>query len=552
MKKFFLMLAAIPALCMVSCSKDNNPDDNPGNNPGGNNTTDNQAVLSEAIYYGEKLVNGFGYYSMTFEKGDQTLRLDVFGSVATDSSAASITGGDYTLTSVNSPANRTYFLAENTSDEVGTLLWNGNTPVLVTGGKVTVNVGPSGYRVTLALTAGGETIDWVYNGRISFVDQYERAPRQPIVADRLMIAYLGQAEGSSLGTLLINIGNSSAPNTILRAYMTIPLPEDSERIEIPTGTFEISENTNQPNKIEPGYITSQGIGGSLEYELTSAGYLKSAVVLESGTLTITQEGPNSYRVRTDFAGTRVAGGSSIVNMGPEAGVIYDGVISGTPDYVTDYSKPESNLTEDLDVSDMGLVNMFYDGWVYDEASTQLIFRFVFYSDSLEISRSSGYEQDAVLWINGTGDFVSLQVTGGMVSDINAVLDGTYPMYGKYDYTYEENTTRPAMPGESPAGALDIYSGCWYGNIYEEAGSLYIGTYAGFIADEGVLTLTPNTDYTILTVELDGFKDRNGNTISGKFEVELDLEPSSDSVMNAAPEMNVMKLPALPAGAIRIR
>ena len=60
MKKLFLMLAAIPALCLASCSKD---DPSGGKNPGNDNpnTDDSRVILSEAVYYGEKLCAGYGF-----------------------------------------------------------------------------------------------------------------------------------------------------------------------------------------------------------------------------------------------------------------------------------------------------------------------------------------------------------------------------------------------------------------------------------------------------------------------------------------------------------
>ena len=556
MKKLFLILAAIPALCLASCSKDD-PQDNGGRPDDGGNTP-GRVTLTDAVYYGEKLGGGVGFYSIFLENGNESLRLDMFGTVANDPSSASLGAGEYTLGSIDSPANRTYFAADSVSDDLGTLYWNGDTAYLVSGGTVTVNVAAGGYRLTIKLNVGDKEINWVYNGKIAFINQYERAPRVPVEAHYLEMAYLGTAPtNDNLGYVgIILLDDPYNFDTSIQLMVTIPIPEDSDKLEVPTGTFTVSNSLDAPYQIEAGYLEGIYLGGSYEWTRTAAGYLKSAVMIEGGTMTIEKNGEQNYTIKTNLSGSVVApSGQTVAIIGYESDIIYELNNYDTPSqYIDDQSLPYSTITNDIDISELNLTDMYYDAFSF--GSNQVVCRMVFTSPTLSIVPAQDYSGSGNVNLNfselADAALISVQLTIGSASSMPT---GRFPMYNEYDYDFKANVMRPAMPGEGEPLAL-LSGGSWfvsyYSDVWDYDGETYMfmGEYAGFCKNEGYVTITVTGDENNMTASLtlEDVVDKHGYTISG---TASDIKINEINATRATAGSAAEVFSSLPKGTFRV-
>lgn len=161
MKKLISLIAlTISAYAMVSCREETTVCTFPPPPP--------PTVLMDAIYYGEQLAEDVGCFSLTFTKGNNKLRLDIFSVVALNPYHPRILSGNYHLGTMEEASVHTYFVAESESSDFGTLYWDNGIPVLVTGGTVNVSADSSGYHFIIALHAGEAEVNWKYSGYLSF------------------------------------------------------------------------------------------------------------------------------------------------------------------------------------------------------------------------------------------------------------------------------------------------------------------------------------------------------------------------------------------------
>lgn len=524
MKKYFLMLATMAAALFVSCEKDK-PGDNPPPPPPPAGTT----VLNEAVYYGEKLGKDFGYYSMTFTNGDDKLRLDIFSGVASDADNAKPVAGQYELGTQAEPTIKTFFLAGDTNAEIGTLYWDNGTPVMVTGGEVSLQVAAGGgFRAAIKLQAGDTEIDWDFNGsKVTFINKYEAPPRTPVKVGGMVIAYLGDYNLSSTPMDDIAIQLESADDKDPRALilrMPVPTNAEKDKIEIPTGTFQVVKDPQEPYKIAAGYPEGALLLYSREDEYNPDGSTKRLTAIDGGTVTITRDG-NKLSITTNLEGTMID--SKGVLAGKVTDIIYNLEPIEVPQYVEDFTTTKSTLTEDKVLENYP--NLYMDGWTIVEDGSKAIYRLVFSTEGLEVVEAPNYGTTFGLAIRGEGDLICLQY----ICDPKAVT-GTYPVADGYAQDIM-NTTLAGMLGLGDILALQ-FAGTNYAEIRNVDGRPTVVNQAGAIPGKGSITVT-ETDKSI-SVEVDLY-DRYDHHISGT----LVFDPSSVQAVNALKTMGAASITA---------
>lgn len=534
MKKYFLMFATFAAaLTMMSCNKDEGTTPPP-------ETEDDELKLNldEALYYGEKLGADAGYYSMTFVVDDTNnkLRLDMFGSAVDPASTPKLSAGSYELGTRETPTAKTYFVATSGTDTEGTLYWNNDTPVLITGGTVNVQSAAGGYTIKLELTAGDETIKAKYSGNISFEDVRVDPPRTPITANAYLAQYTGEytLATNQVGTLVFLMQDAENTNQQLQLSITIPYPTEgdypADYVTMPEGTFEVVDNPQEAYQIIP---TSNDVAeGTYSAEIVyKSGAISYGVLIQGGTVTITKTGENTYDVTTDLSGTKFSYTSSgKLQLGQEVTDIEWNLTGAQVQYALDMTNPMSSLTENKELTD--LTGVFADPWgVPGTNNKNYIWRIILHNEDLVIDANNPYyNQDGTLYVSGEGDAMMMQLITSSASEFPV---GTFNVENTYDYVYPVGNTLSGKPILNVGGAapLGLGVGTWYYYIGpNDEGQMAVLDGAGAVIKQGSINITTSDNKTY-NIAVDIF-DKYGHNITGTFAVTVDSGQASFSSNDA--------------------
>lgn len=526
MKKYFLILAALTAGLFVSC---NNGNDKGPDKPPIDPTDPDIVTLSAPIYYGEKITENVGYYSMTLTKGDDKLRLDMFSGVASDPTKAKPLGGTYKLGTVEEATSETYFVAKQNEDTEGTLFWDNGTPVFVTAGTVMVQIGTGNtYTITLNLTAGDTTIDWKYSGSIVFEDKSVRPPRKPLTGNDYQVDYQGEyfLGSKRMGMLRFVMNSVEEPNTTLQIFMTIPYPEDEDNVAIPNGTFGVEKDPQDEYKIMESYVDGGSFQYTFEVERNSSGMPTGVVVVTGGTATISTEG-GKLSITTNFNGN-LANPSSGAVIGTEEGIIYTLETESIPP-VLNLTKPLSNLENDVEITVEEYPNIFIsDPFYLDQAQTMIIWRMVFTTEGLTVVEASDFGTTGSLNLVGEGKLLGIQFITPAESE---GPEGTFPFNDKYpNETYTVGTSIPGALGNG-LDMLGIGNGTWYAEVEIVDGRLVAVVNAGAMVSEGSVEIKLNDTTKVMTAIVD-MQDKYGHKVGGTLDYNLATEASLQSVANS--------------------
>jgi len=534
MKKYFLMFATFAAaLTMMSCNKDEGTTPPP-------ETEDDELKLNldEALYYGEKLGADAGYYSMTFVVDDTNnkLRLDMFGSAVDPASTPKLSAGSYELGTRETPTAKTYFVATSGTDTEGTLYWNNDTPVLITGGTVNVQSAAGGYTIKLELTAGDETIKAKYSGNISFEDVRVDPPRTPITANAYLAQYTGEytLATNQVGTLVFLMQDAENTNQQLQLSITIPYPTEgdypADYVTMPEGTFEVVDNPQEAYQIIP---TSNDVAeGTYSAEIVyKSGAISYGVLIQGGTVTITKTGENTYDVTTDLSGTKFSYTSSgKLQLGQEVTDIEWNLTGAQVQYALDMTNPMSSLTENKELTD--LTGVFAAPWgVPGTNNKNYIWRIILHNEDLVIDANNPYyNQDGTLYVSGEGDAMMMQLITSSASEFPV---GTFNVENTYDYVYPVGNTLSGKPILNVGGAdpLGLGVGTWYYYIGpNDEGQMAVLDGAGAVIKQGSINITTSDNKTY-NIAVDIF-DKYGHNITGTFAVTVDSGQASFSSNDA--------------------
>lgn len=511
MKKYFLMLATMTAALFVSCK----PTDTPPPP-----IDESKVILSESVYYGEKLGSNYGYYSMTFTKGDDKLRLDILSSVAPDPDKAKPLAGTYELGTLEEPTSKTYFLAENSTATEGTIYWANGTPVMVTGGQVIVQTGAgNGFAVTLKLQAGeNNTIEWKYNGTATFINKYEAAPRKPIKSDQYLFSYLGEYSLSStrMGLLGISLSSESEPDKVLMLQLTIPYPEETDKVEIPAGTFQVVKDPQEPYQIAAGYMESRLFQYSQERHFQSDfSAVKQVVTIEEGSMTITKEG-NVVALQGEFSGTLMTLSGGFISK--QSDIVYIVEPVELPQYAEDSTVAKSTITEDKTLENY--TNVYNDGWTIVEDNSKAVYRFVFSTEDLIVTEANDYSNGSLtLNIMGEGELMCIQY----VCDPKNPT-GTFPMDSGFQ-TLAMNRVIPGMRGLGDMLTFQ-HAGTSYAEVKTVDGRPTVVNQAGTVPGKGSITVSQEDNMVSIDVEV---YDRYDHKISGTLSFQVTAEQYQNAV-----------------------
>lgn len=532
MKKYFLMFATFAAaLTMMSCNKDEGTTPPP-------ETEDDELKLNldEALYYGEKLGADAGYYSMTFVVDDTNnkLRLDMFGSAVDPASTPKLSAGSYELGTRETPTAKTYFVATSGTDTEGTLYWNNDTPVLITGGTVNVQSAAGGYTIKLELTAGDETIKAKYSGNISFEDVRVDPPRTPITANAYLAQYTGEytLATNQVGTLVFLMQDAENTNQQLQLSITIPYPTEgdypADYVTMPEGTFEVVDNPQEAYQIIP---TSNDVAeGTYSAEIVyKSGAISYGVLIQGGTVTITKTGENTYDITTDLSGTKFSYTSSgKLQLGQEVTDIEWNLTGAQVQYALDMTNPMSSLTENKELTD--LTGVFADSWGVP-GTNNYIWRIILHNEDLVIDANNPYyNQDGTLYVSGEGDAMMMQLITSSASEFPV---GTFNVENTYDYVYPVGNTLSGKPILNVGGAdpLGLGVGTWYYYIGpNDEGQMAVLDGAGAVIKQGSINITTSDNKTY-NIAVDIF-DKYGHNITGTFAVTVDSGQASFSSNDA--------------------
>lgn len=525
MKKYFLMLAvfAATAVAMSSCDKGG---DNGGGGGGVIPPTQGEWQVDSAVYYGEKLGAKSGLYSVHFSKKSvdgkdvQRLKFDFISSVATDYSKIKPANGDYKMGDKTALDKLTYIAAASAEDEDGTIYMDNNTPLLVTGGVVKITSSAGGFRFANNLQAGDKTIEFIYSGNIKFIDRHVKAPRLPIEVDRCAAGYRGEYVGASvdLGIVSLQLWNSTNPNKLIEMSVTVPLPKDiyeAEKIALPTGTLEVVSKVTGPNQIIAGTLEGGSFLNSWESNtivVDGKAQFNGGARITGGNVTIEKTAEGTYTIKTNFSGKNH--GPTGVELDNETGIVYiiEEVYIG--DYVRDYTNPESDLTENLNLTN--LTKIYLDAkepWAMNLTGTLGLWRIILCEEALSFYLNPD-DESQVYFNRAEGDALGVQVV--------ATTTKTLPM-GNY---------RMIKENEEFGDKMVYPTNVWAGSLLDPgAGTGYFrtGYHAGMdmYTNIKVAGSTPNRGFVNITsmpedkVKMDvEFYDKYGWKVTATVEAKL--------------------------------
>ncbi len=513
MKKYLLMLAAGAALLMTGCQKPDNGDDGGGTTPIPGETI--TAKLNGAQYYGEVLAKDTGCYNIELSNGNNVLRLSFVSTVSADPDKAKLQGGTYNKATGEEYTMKTYFFTaedDKNHDKYGTYYSVNGTETAITDGTVNVTASAGGYTIKAELKAGETEINWQYSGQIEFENLAGEAPIAPVVADQYNAIYNGEYSLSEkpLALVYVMMANSASPYTRCQIAITVPMPEDVDKVAIPTGKFSFTEYANAENQVLAGTID----GGQILYTTVvstspTTGYFAGGYLLKSGEVTIDKNADGTYNVHVLANGTKVAAdGGSLGNYENIEWTLENAKLG---EYAMDGTNPSTNITEDKTFTNEDLPNTNFTSFVDSTtAPTMILWRFVFSNGDIEFSAN---DQTQSLNVKGNeGDAVELQFVSDYSEDISV-------MYG--EYTFDWN----AAPGSACAaqpGVTDYFTpfgGCWYLGIGpNEDGQLAALEYAGIVpGKESKLKISGDAEN--ITFEFEMY-DKHGKKVSGTKVLEI--------------------------------
>ena len=514
MKKYLLMLAAGAALLMTGCNNDPKPGTGPGPGPG----TDGEvtAKLNGAQYYGEVLAKDTGCYNIELSNGNNVLRLSFVSTVSADPDKAKLQGGTYNKATGEEYTMKTYFFTaedDKNHDKYGTYYSVNGTETAITDGTVNVTASAGGYTIKAELKAGETEINWQYSGQIEFENLAGEAPIAPVVADQYNAIYNGEYSLSEkpLALVYVMMANSASPYTRCQIAITVPMPEDVDKVAIPTGKFSFTEYANAENQVLAGTID----GGRILYTAVvstspTTGYFAGGYLLKSGEVTIDKNADDTYNVHVLADGIKVAADGGKISNGSVEWILEDAAFG---DYAMDVVNSASNITEDKTFTNEDLPNTNFTSFVDSTtAPTMILWRFVFSNGDIEFSAN---DQTQSLNVSGNeGEAVELQFVSDYSEDISV-------MYGEYtfDWNAAPGSACAALPvldyfGFSlVADCFSPFGGCWYLDMHADMkGNLAAIEYAGIVpGKESKLRISG--DGTNAVFEFEMF-DKYGNGISG--------------------------------------
>lgn len=470
------------------------------------------SVIISGIYYGERLQVGMGYYSIEVYVGDDKLRLDLLSTVAADSQSPRPLAGTYEFGTLEEPTPNTFFVADDETSPVGTLYWKNGTPMLVTGGEVTVQLGAGGgFVLTIHLKAGDSDIDLYYNGHLRF------APDLPIICPPAeayadpMFAYVGEY-GAGMGMLAIVLTCRDWDRT-LQLCMTVPLPDDPEKVEIPTGTFQVVRDPQQPYLIAAGYCDTPVLWYSHELAYREDGFVGEIVSIEEGTVIITRDGAN-IGIRAHVGGTVLDSYGALSEKVKD--IMYRVLPVPAPLYAEDMTRPSSTLAGDVTLENF--VNIYIDKEIVSTDSGEVLWRLVFSTENLTVSPASDYDLTRDLTVKGEGRMIAVQCIGGSESPV-----GTFQMNEDL-YEYLPGWTLPGIPGVSDR--LGLANGTWYMEAESVGGDCSIVVHAGAMPGKGSVTVTEAEEdgmqSGLLSADIEIY-DKYGHRVSGTITFRMPAE-----------------------------
>ena len=339
-------------------------------------------------------------------------------------------------------------------------------------------------------------------------------PLEPVVADRYSVIYNGEYSLSEkpLALVYVVIADSANPYTRCQIAITVPMPEDVDKVAIPTGKFSFTEYANAENQVLAGTID----GGQILYTTVvstspTTGYFAGGYLLKSGEVTIDKNADGTYNVHVLANGTKVAAdGGSLGNYENIEWTLENAKLG---EYAMDGTNPSTNITEDKTFTNEDLPNTNFTSFVDSTtAPTMILWRFVFSNGDIEFSAN---DQTQSLNVSGNeGEAVELQFVSDYSEDISV-------MYGEYtfDWNAAPGSACAALPvldyfGFSlVADCFSPFGGCWYLDMHADMkGNLAAIEYAGIVpGKESKLRISG--DGTNAVFEFEMF-DKYGNGISG--------------------------------------
>lgn len=509
MKKYLLLLAtAFIAISFSSCDPEPKTDDP--------SKIDKISLVKQesAIYYDRKYADNVGFYSVEMSNEDgQKLRLDMFGTISTNAANAKLVTGSYVFGTSAEHTLRTFFAAENESDEFGSILKINGKAYLITGGKYEVKITAGKTSISGEIETEDQTIPFTFNNVLKFENQSQYPPHPSEVINAKMawgLYYgLGQnspaiAKAGQFTMFLVKSGDITNENThALQITGLMPIASDNDNAMLPEGTYKIVSDADlsadpSPFKLIAGSIEDKEIVGSGEFESDEDGAFNYGWVASEGTMVVSKSG-DTYTITANFKGKR-ADQSGIVGKGdPEE---FKFSYTGTMDPFQNQADPMTNLKGDKNVGKITTKTAIVQipnikGY---NVSTWLYWIF---GEGLSVNKN-GNEMSFV----GTGDFITFYLQGPKTSSELAI--GEFPISSSY-YNLPDETKNVALPATAFSNfEIGPEFGTWYGHWSGE-----IDQIAGGVPSQGKVIGSLEGD--IYNMEFEFF-DKGGNKISGSFEV----------------------------------
>ncbi len=505
-------------------------------------------AYKDAYYYGEGALQSAGSATYRINLYDQnnpatTLRLDVVSDVAvSDNIKPAAT--TYNLGSKEEPQIGTFIVAASASDEYGTLFTDNGTPVLITGGTIRIQQGVGIQQVTASLTTeAGETIEWTFKGSITYTDKRLNLDRTEIIvgSDKWDLYYEGEyASANGLGIVYLSVASEDLAN-ILSLAITIPLPEDPNKVTVPEGTFTVAERPSEAGMLIAGDIQGQNVLYTKEvFYNTSTQMMNGGSLINSGSATITKNSNGTYSLTTNLSG------QSFNNSGSITGIVdkiqYTMNNAEFPEFIDNASEPMSTLTEDVEVPAMPnfYADPLSDPWAFQNGSTYFILWRLIFSEGVELNNENDdYSSYGTLYVRGTeGKALSVQlVTETPTLDNISVPVGTFPLNEQYinlqSPVFTAQTTLSGAP--SMTDPFGLGSGTFYFVIGQvpsttEEGAMITSVVdgGGAVINKGQTTITSTGENTYeLTIE---FYDTYGHKITSTQTFEMSAAAASQAVV----------------------
>ncbi|HIW97605.1 MAG TPA: hypothetical protein H9866_03855 [Candidatus Tidjanibacter gallistercoris] len=543
MKKLLLLASAtVMAAMMYSCNEPTPPNTGNGGEGGGGGETEYKfTTASDAVYYGEKMGEGSGFYTFTLsdDKGNK-VRIDCFGTVASNANNPRFTTGDYTAGSLEERTKRTFVTTDTATAEEGTIFWKGSDAYPIDGGTMNVTSQGGSFILTIKFTSGETKFEGAYEGSLKFEGKATVPPRKvdpnprPVIGT--MGAYYGKYNDNEATTGMFMFGmfykgdtetGANVEALQLQGYM--PLAEDNDQAYLAEGTYTITtskDNTDAFSLVAGGIDVQNGYYGAYEYYTDAQGIITKGYIISEGTMTVTKNGDN-YKIVANFKGTRSDQKSIIGTELEEINYEYEGALEP----MMNYADPMSKLEESKELGAMNnkaLVQVIpnatdnFTAWLY-----------YIFGEGLTYTIN-----DNVLDISGTGDLIMLAIWGPAQTTDNPV--GEFPMSPGYGLLYEDGS---AMPGNPVIGSsIDPQQGCWYTHAVKQGTTLSLDNYAGAMPDKGRIITKPAEDGTNQIVDFE-FYDKNDYVISGIYEGEMEVIKATQSAAMA--QAGLSYIPSFP-------